>query len=136
MIISACYELNIVPEDIVKFSGIGCSSKCPAYYLDRSFGFNTLHGRMPSVATGALFADTTVKGIGMSGDGDTSNIGMGQFKHVLRRNMPLVYIVANNGVYGLTKGQFSATAEIGLELKSQGKKSLPSSGYCGRSFGF
>ncbi len=120
-IISACYELNIQPEDIVKFSGIGCSSKCPAYYLNRSFGFNSLHGRMPSTATGALFADTTLKGIGMSGDGDTSNIGMGQFKHVLRRNMPLVYIVANNGVYGLTKGQFSATAEIGLELKSQGK---------------
>lgn len=119
-IITACYELNIVPEDIVKFSGIGCSSKCPAYFLNRSFGFNSLHGRMPSLATGALFADTSVRGIGMSGDGDTSNIGMGQFKHVLRRNMPLVYIVANNGVYGLTKGQFSATAEIGLELKSQG----------------
>lgn len=119
-IIAACYELNIDPRAIVKFSGIGCSSKAPAYFLNRSFGFNGLHGRMPSMATGALFGDVRIKGIGMSGDGDTSNIGMGQFKHVLRRNMPLVYIVANNGVYGLTKGQFSATAEYGLHLKSQG----------------
>ncbi len=119
-IISACYELDIVPEDIVKFSGIGCSSKSPTYFLERSFGFNSLHGRMPSIATGALFGDVTVKGIAVSGDGDTTNIGMGQFKHVLRRNLPLVYIVENNGVYGLTKGQFSATAERGLQLKGQG----------------
>ncbi|NLG70797.1 MAG: 2-oxoacid:ferredoxin oxidoreductase subunit beta [Chloroflexi bacterium] len=119
-IISACYELNIVPEDLVKFSGIGCSSKSPTYFLNRSFGFNGLHGRMPSLATGALFADHTVKGLGVSGDGDTASIGMGQFKHILRRNMRMVYIVENNGVYGLTKGQFSATAEIGLQLKGQG----------------
>lgn len=119
-IIAACYELNIVPENIVKFSGIGCSSKSPTYFLERSFGFNSLHGRMPSIATGALFGDVTVKGIAVSGDGDTTNIGMGQFKHVLRRNLPLVYIVENNGVYGLTKGQFSATAERGLALKGQG----------------
>jgi len=120
-IIAACYELNIPPEKLVKFSGIGCSSKAPTYFLNRSFGFNGLHGRMPSLATGAMFADTTLIGIGMSGDGDTVSIGMGQFKHVMRRNLPLVYIVANNGVYGLTKGQFSATAEEGLALKGQGQ---------------
>ena len=120
-IIAACYELNIVPEDVVKFSGIGCSSKSPTYFLSRSFGFNGLHGRMPSLATGALFADTSLKGIGVSGDGDTASIGMGQFKHVMRRNVPMVYIVENNGVYGLTKGQFSATAEAGLTLKKQGQ---------------
>lgn len=120
-IIAACYELDLVPEDLVKFSGIGCSSKSPTYFLNRSFGFNGLHGRMPSLATGALFADHTLKGIGVSGDGDTASIGMGQFKHVLRRNLRMVYIVENNGVYGLTKGQFSATAEVGLMLKSQGR---------------
>ena len=120
MIISACYELNIVPENVAKFSGIGCSSKNPTYFLGRSFGFNGLHGRMASLALGALFADTSVKGIGVSGDGDTASIGIGQFKHLIRRNLPLVYIVENNGVYGLTKGQFSATAERGLELKRQG----------------
>ena len=121
MIISACFELGIKPEKIVKFSGIGCSSKSITYFLDRSFGFNGLHGRMPSLATGALFADKTLKGIGISGDGDTVNIGLGQFKHLARRNVPLVYIVENNGVYGLTKGQFSATAEKGLRLKKQGE---------------
>lgn len=119
-IISACYELDLVPENLVKFSGIGCSSKSPAYFLNRSFGFNGLHGRMPSLATGALYGDHTLKGIGVSGDGDSASIGMGQFKHVLRRNLRLVYIVENNGVYGLTKGQFSATAEVGLYLKGQG----------------
>jgi 2-oxoglutarate ferredoxin oxidoreductase subunit beta len=119
-IIAACYELDIVPENLVKFSGIGCSSKSPTYFLNRSFGFNGLHGRMPSLATGALFGDHTLKGLGISGDGDTASIGMGQFKHVLRRNLSLTYIVENNGVYGLTKGQFSATAEMGLKLKGQG----------------
>ncbi len=119
-IIAACYELDIVPEELVKFSGIGCSSKSLTYFLNRSFGFNGLHGRMPSLATGALFADHNLKGFGVSGDGDTASIGMGQFKHVVRRNLRLVYIVENNGVYGLTKGQFSATAEQGLTLKSQG----------------
>jgi 2-oxoglutarate/2-oxoacid ferredoxin oxidoreductase subunit beta len=119
-IIAACYELDIHPEELVKFSGIGCSSKSPTYFLSRSFGFNGLHGRMPSLATGAMLADHTLKGIGVSGDGDTASIGMGQFKHVLRRNMRLVYIIENNGVYGLTKGQFSATAETGLQLKGQG----------------
>jgi 2-oxoglutarate ferredoxin oxidoreductase subunit beta len=119
-IIAAMYDLDIVPENVVKFSGIGCSSKSPTYFLNRSFGFNGLHGRMPSLATGALFADHTVRGIGISGDGDTASIGMGQFKHAVRRNLPLVYIIENNGVYGLTKGQFSATAEEGLSLKKQG----------------
>ncbi len=119
-IIAALYEMSILPETVVKFSGIGCSSKSPTYFLNRSFGFNGLHGRMPSVATGALFADTTLRGLGVSGDGDTASIGMGQFKHVMRRNVNMVYIVENNGVYGLTKGQFSATAEVGLTLKKQG----------------
>ena len=119
-IVSAMYELNIVPENVVKFSGIGCSSKSPTYFLNRSFGFNSLHGRMPSIATGALFGDHTLKGVGVSGDGDTASIGMGQFKHLVRRNVNMVYIVENNGVYGLTKGQFSATAERGLSLKKQG----------------
>lgn len=119
-IIAACYEADAVPEQVVKFSGIGCSSKSPTYFLNRSFGFNGLHGRMPSLATGALFADHHLHGIAVSGDGDSMSIGMGQFKHVLRRNLDLVYIIENNGVYGLTKGQFSATAEQGLKLKSQG----------------
>ena len=119
-LIAACYELNIVPENVVKFSGIGCSSKSPAYFLNRSFGFNGLHGRMPSLATGAMFGDTSLVAIGVSGDGDTASIGMGQFKHVMRRNLPMVYIIENNGVYGLTKGQFSATAETGLSLKGHG----------------
>lgn len=120
-IIAACYELNIIPENFLKFSGIGCSSKSPTYFLNRTFGFNGLHGRMPSLAAGGIFADHTLKAVGISGDGDTASIGMGQFKHAVRRNTPLVYIVENNGVYGLTKGQFSATADLGLSLKKQGK---------------
>jgi len=120
-IIAACFELSIPPEKLVKFSGIGCSSKSPAYFMSRSFGFNSLHGRMPSIATGALVANRTLKAIGVSGDGDTASIGIGQFKHLLRRNAPMVYIVENNGVYGLTKGQFSATADVGQVLKNQGE---------------
>lgn len=119
-IIAACYELDIIPETLMKFSGIGCSSKSPTYFLSRSFGFNGLHGRMPSLATGAIFGDISLRAIGVSGDGDTASIGMGGFKHLMRRNVPMVYIVENNGVYGLTKGQFSATAEVGLTLKHQG----------------
>lgn len=119
-IISALYELNVLPEDVLKFSGIGCSSKSPTYFMNRSFGFNSLHGRMPSIATGGLFGDHTLKGVAVSGDGDTASIGMGQFKHIMRRNVNMVYIIENNGVYGLTKGQFSATAESGLQLKKQG----------------
>ncbi len=120
-IVGALYEMNIVPETIVKFSGIGCSSKSPTYFLNRSFGFNSLHGRMPAIATGSLFGDYRLKGIGVSGDGDSASIGMGQFKHIMRRNVNMLYIIENNGVYGLTKGQFSATAEKGLELKKQGQ---------------
>jgi 2-oxoglutarate ferredoxin oxidoreductase subunit beta len=120
-IIAACYEMDLVPEDVIKFSGIGCSSKSPTYFMNRSFGFNSLHGRMPSVATGSLFGDSSLKAIAVSGDGDTASIGMGQFKHVIRRNLDMVYIVENNGVYGLTKGQFSATAEEGLNLKYHGE---------------
>jgi len=120
-IIRACFEMNIHPNQIVKFSGIGCSSKSPTYFLKQSFGFNGLHGRMPSLALGAAFADTSMKVIGVSGDGDTASIGIGQFIHLIRRNLPMVYIVENNGVYGLTKGQFSATAQKGLELKHHGK---------------
>lgn len=123
-IIAAVYEMDMLPENIVKFSGIGCSSKAPTYMLSRSFGFNSLHGRMPSIATGALLGDRTLTGIAMSGDGDSASIGMGQFKHIMRRNIPLVYIVANNGTYGLTKGQLSATAEVGLTLKKQGTNLL------------
>jgi 2-oxoglutarate/2-oxoacid ferredoxin oxidoreductase subunit beta len=119
-IIAAMYELNVIPEKVVKFSGIGCSSKSPAYFLSRSFSFNGLHGRMPSLALGAIFADIGVHGIGISGDGDSASIGMGQFKHLVRRNLPMVYIVENNGVYGLTKGQFAPTAERGLTLKREG----------------
>ncbi len=119
-IVAACFELNLLPEEVVKFSGIGCSSKSPNYFLNRSFGFNGLHGRMPSLALGARFGDCSMRAIGVSGDGDTASIGLSQFKHMARRNLPMVYIVENNGVYGLTKGQFSATAERGLSLKKQG----------------
>ena len=123
-IMKACYELGVRPESIVKFSGIGCSSKSPAYFLSRSFGINALHGRMPSIATGALIANHRLQGIGVSGDGDTGSIGMGQFKHLVRRNLRMVYFIENNGVYGLTKGQFSATADIGQELKYAGRNEL------------
>lgn len=119
-IIAACYEMSIKPEQVIKLSGIGCSSKSPTYFLGKSHGFNSLHGRMPSIATGAVLANTTLKAIGISGDGDTASIGIGQFIHLLRRNVPMVYIVENNGVYGLTKGQFSATADKDLELKKVG----------------
>ena len=129
-IIAACYEMDMMPEDIVKFSGIGCSSKAPTYMLNRSFGFNGLHGRMPALATGALLGDHTLTGLGMSGDGDSASIGMGQFKHIIRRNVPLVYIVANNGVYGLTKGQLSPTSEVGLTLKKQGTNQFEAIDIC------
>lgn len=119
-IVAACYELGIPPDRIVKFSGIGCSSKSIAYFLDRSFGFNGLHGRMPSLATGALFADASLRGLAVSGDGDTASIGLGQFKHLVRRNPQMLYIIEDNGVYGLTKGQLSPTSEKGLRLRRQG----------------
>ena len=129
-IIDAAWELGLRQDQIVKLSGIGCSSKSPAYFLGRSFGINTLHGRMPSVATGALMANHHLYGVGVSGDGDTGSIGLGQFKHTLRRNTRMVYIIENNGVYGLTKGQFSATADMGQELKHAGKNELPPIDLC------
>lgn len=117
-IITACFELGVDPTNLIKMSGIGCSSKTPAYFISQSFAFNSVHGRMPSVATGALIANRSLKCIGVSGDGDTVSIGLGQFMHLLRRNVPMVYIIEDNGVYGLTKGQFSATADLGSKLKS------------------
>jgi 2-oxoglutarate ferredoxin oxidoreductase subunit beta len=119
------YDLGIEQHKIIKMSGIGCSSKTPAYFLGKSHGFNALHGRMPSVVTGALMANRSLKCVAISGDGDTGSIGMGQFKHVMRRNVPFVYIIENNGVYGLTKGQFSATADEGQYLKYYGKNEFP-----------
>ncbi len=120
-IINSMYELGVKPETVIKFSGIGCSSKSPAYFMNRSFGINTLHGRMPAVATGALMTNHTMHGIAVSGDGDTGSIGFGQFKHMLRRNVRMIYIIENNGVYGLTKGQFSATSDQGAMLRHAGR---------------
>jgi len=124
-IVQTMFDLNVPQHKVLKMSGIGCSSKSPAYFLGKSHGFNALHGRMPSVVTGALMGNRSLKAIAVSGDGDTGSIGMGQFKHVIRRNVPFIYIIENNGVYGLTKGQFSATAEEGLELKYYGRNEMP-----------
>lgn len=117
-VIQACYEMNIEPHRLAKLSGIGCSSKTPAYFLSNSHGFNSVHGRMPSVATGANMANRDLIYLGVSGDGDTASIGMGQFVHVIRRNLNMLYIVMNNGCYGLTKGQDSATADEGSKNKT------------------
>jgi len=117
-IVEACWELNIEPHKVAKLSGIGCSSKSPAYFLSNSHGFNSVHGRMPSVATGANLANRDLIYFGVSGDGDTASIGMGQFVHVVRRNLNMVYLVMNNGCYGLTKGQDSATADAGSKSKA------------------
>jgi 2-oxoglutarate/2-oxoacid ferredoxin oxidoreductase subunit beta len=117
-IVQAAYEMNIEPHKLAKLSGIGCSSKTPTYFLSNSHGFNSVHGRMPSVATGANLANKDLIYFGVSGDGDTASIGMGQFVHVIRRNLNMVYIVMNNGCYGLTKGQDSATADLGSKNKS------------------
>src|SRR5579859_6233135 len=129
-IIDAFYEMGVQPERVMKLSGIGCSLKSPAFFMSRSHGFNSVHGRMPAVATGALLGNHTMKAIGVSGDGDTVSIGMGQFTHLLRRNLPMVYIIENNGVYGLTKGQFSATADIGSKLKTGVINDLPPIDVC------
>lgn len=129
-IIASAFDLSLEPHQVIKMSGIGCSSKTPAYFLNRSHGFNTLHGRMPSVTTGAVVANHTLLAIGVSGDGDTGSIGLGQFKHMVRRNVPMVYIVENNGVYGLTKGQHSATADVGQKLKYAGTNVLPPIDVC------
>jgi len=117
-IIQAAYEAALDPAQVAKLSGIGCSSKTPAYFLGSAHGFNAVHGRMPSIATGVRVANRELLLLGVSGDGDTASIGLGQFCHLIRRNVPVVYIVENNGVYGLTKGQFSATADIGSTMKS------------------
>jgi len=124
-IIEAFYEMGVEPHRVAKFSGIGCSSKSPAYFLGSTHGFNAVHGRMPSVATGTLLANRTLLGIGVSGDGDTASIGIGQFVHLMRRNLPLIYIIEDNGCYGLTKGQFSATADRGSVLKNGVVNDLP-----------
>lgn len=124
-ITSMAFDLGLEQHRIIKMSGIGCSSKTPAYFLGRSHGFNTVHGRMPSVVTGATLANTSLVAIAVSGDGDTGSIGFGQYKHLIRRNVPMVYVIENNGVYGLTKGQFSATADQGQELKYYGRNDLP-----------
>ena len=116
-IIQACWELDVQPHRVAKLSGIGCSSKTPTYFLGNSHGFNTVHGRMPSVLTGANLANRELLYLGVSGDGDSASIGIGQFVHALRRGVNMVYIVENNGVYGLTKGQFSATADQGSVSK-------------------
>ena len=129
-IINAVYDSNLAHHQVIKMSGIGCSSKTPAYFLGESHGFNSVHGRMPSVTTGALIANQHLKAIGVSGDGDTASIGIGQFKHAVRRNLPMVYIVENNGVYGLTKGQFSATSDEGQFLKYAGVNDLPALDIC------
>src|SRR5580693_3918594 len=129
-IIKAFYEYGVNPYQVAKMSGIGCSSKTPAYFLGKSSGFNAVHGRMPAIATGAMLANRTLLTIGVSGDGDTASIGMGQFVHLLRRNIPMIYIVENNGVYGLTKGQFSATADLGSKLKTGVVNDLPAIDTC------
>ncbi|MCG8383506.1 MAG: 2-oxoacid:ferredoxin oxidoreductase subunit beta [Gammaproteobacteria bacterium] len=116
-IIQACFELNLPAHRIAKLSGIGCSSKTPTYFLGKSHGFNSVHGRMPSVLTGANMANRDLVYIGVSGDGDSASIGLGQFAHIMRRGVNMTYIVENNGVYGLTKGQFSATADTGSKSK-------------------
>ena len=116
-IVQACFELSLPAEGVGKLSGIGCSSKTPAYFLGKSHGFNSVHGRMPSIATGASAANRDLHLIGISGDGDSLSIGFGQFAHAVRRNLDMLYIIENNGVYGLTKGQFSASADFGSRAK-------------------
>src|SRR5439155_16528243 len=129
-IIKAFYEYGVDPYRLIKLSGIGYSSKTPAYFLARSHGFNAVHGRMPSIGTGAMLANHSLTAIGVSGDGDTAAIGMGQFVHLLRRNVPMIYLVENNGVYGLTKGQFSPTADFGSKLKTGVVNDLPAIDLC------
>ena len=124
-IIDALYEMGVQPERVAKLSGIGCSSKTPAYFLSRAHSFNSVHGRMPSVATGAILANRGMLALGVSGDGDTGAIGIGQFVHLMRRNLPIIYIIEDNGCYGLTKGQFSPTADLGSKLKTGVVNDLP-----------
>ena len=130
-IIKAFWELSIEPHQVVKLSGIGCSSKTPAYFLNKSHGFNSVHGRMPSIATGTHMANQKLILLGVSGDGDSASIGLGQFGHMIRRNLPVIYIIENNGVYGLTKGQFSATSDRGSQLKDGTINELTAIDLCG-----
>jgi 2-oxoglutarate ferredoxin oxidoreductase subunit beta len=129
-IIDAMFDMGLQPERVMKLSGIGCSSKSPAYFMSRAHSFNAVHGRMPSVATGAVLAQKDLLALAVSGDGDTASIGMGQFAHLMRRNVPMIYIIEDNGVYGLTKGQFSATADIGSKLKTGVINDLPAIDMC------
>jgi 2-oxoglutarate ferredoxin oxidoreductase subunit beta len=129
-IIDAMFEMGVKPENVAKLSGIGCSSKSPAYFMSRSHSFNSVHGRMPSVATGAMLANRNLMALGVSGDGDSASIGIGQFVHLMRRNLPMIYIIEDNGVYGLTKGQFSATADLGSKLKTGVINDLPAIDTC------
>jgi 2-oxoglutarate/2-oxoacid ferredoxin oxidoreductase subunit beta len=129
-IVDAMYEMGVKPERVAKISGIGCSSKSPAYFMSRSHSFNSVHGRMPSVATGAMLANRNLLALGVSGDGDSASIGIGQFVHLMRRNLPMIYIIEDNGVYGLTKGQFSATADLGSKLKTGVVNDLPAIDTC------
>jgi 2-oxoglutarate/2-oxoacid ferredoxin oxidoreductase subunit beta len=124
-IVDAMFEMGVSPEQVIKMSGIGCSSKSPAYFMSRSHSFNSVHGRMPSVTTGAVLANRDLIALGVSGDGDSASIGIGQFVHLMRRNLPMIYIIEDNGVYGLTKGQFSATADLGSKLKTGVINDLP-----------
>src|SRR5262250_2825924 len=124
-IIDAMFEMGVKPERVAKLSGIGCSSKSPAYFMARSHSFNAVHGRMPAIATGAMLANRNLLALGVSGDGDTASIGIGQFVHLMRRNLPMIYIIEDNGVYGLTKGQFSATADVGSKLRTGVINDLP-----------
>lgn len=124
-IINACFDMGVDPSQVIKLSGIGCSSKSPAYFLGSSHGFNAVHGRMPSVGTGAMLANRKLIALGVSGDGDTGAIGIGQFVHLMRRNLPIIYVIEDNGCYGLTKGQFSPTADLGSTTKSGVANDLP-----------
>lgn len=130
-IIECFHEMGVDQSQVIKLSGIGCSSKSPAYFLSGSHAFNAVHGRMPSVATGAVLANRRLNALGVTGDGDTASIGVGQFVHLMRRNLPIVYLIEDNGCYGLTKGQFSATADLGSKLKNGVVNELPPIDACG-----
>ncbi len=124
-LLEAYFDLDVPPERVAKLSGIGCSAKSPAYFMGRSHAFNGVHGRMPAVATGVALANRSLAILGVSGDGDTASIGIGQFAHLMRRNLPMLYVIEDNGVYGLTKGQFSATADLGSKLKTGAVNEMP-----------
>ena len=129
-IVECFFEMGVPPWRVAKLSGIGCSSKSPAYFLGLAHGFNAVHGRAPAVATGTILANRHLLGLTVTGDGDTASIGLGQFSHMLRRNVPMIYIIEDNGVYGLTKGQFSATADLGSKLKTGVVNDLPAIDCC------